>query len=311
MPRRSPWLFLLGVLGLLVAVPLGWWFAGRGEPPPLPAVQVAPGEPTALPAKLAAELKSLAGTVEIKRAGASWRPANRGDLIEPSDRIRTGDGSWAVLTTQDTWQVRMEAGTEVEMSELSSGISKLMLESGMAKATVRGGRHVFEVRAAKSDAVARMDQSGEFTVATNGEGTVALGAQTGEVQFIGKGRVVIVRAGQQSIIRPGQEPTAPAPIPKSLLLKVALPDRDRVRTKKLKVAGQAEPGALVEVDGKVVTPKPDGRFEATVVLDEGKNTVDVHARSVGHLDARSQHAIELDSQVRRTTIDKNLWAPKK
>ncbi|MBS1148413.1 MAG: hypothetical protein H6Q89_111 [Myxococcaceae bacterium] len=209
------------------------------------------------------------------------------------------------------WEVKMEPGTEVEIGELSESISKLLLESGMARATVKGGgRHTFEVRANKSDAVARTD-GGVFSIASNGNGTVAVGTQEGAVEFLGKGRVVIVRAGQQSIVRPGQAPTEPVSIPSSLLLKVALPGRSVVNRSKLVVVGTAEPGARIEVAGKMVKADEKGRFETTLKLKEGKNGIEVKGYSVGALEASSTHQIELDTTVRKTTIDKNLWGTQK
>lgn len=302
--------FILGAVGLLIAVPIGWWVAGRGEAPVTAALPIDSPLFDAGVADLPAVLGGFAGEVELRHGQGEWRKAQKGELVQPSDRLRTKDGSWAVVVGGEAWEVRMESGTEVELSELSHSISKILLESGLAKATVRGAaRHTFEVRAANSDAVATT-QSGAFTVATNGQGTVALGTQDGEVQFSGKGRVVIVRAGQQSLIRPGQAPSAPAPVPSSLFLKVALPARAQVNTRKLKVLGQSEPGALVEVAGRVVNVGADGKFETLLPLDEGKNAIEVRARSVGQKDARSSHAIELDTRVRKTTVDKDLWGPK-
>lgn len=177
----------------------------------------------------------------------------------------------------------------------------------MARATVKGGgRHTFEVRANKSDAVARTD-GGVFSIASNGNGTVAVGTQEGAVEFLGKGRVVIVRAGQQSIVRPGEEPTAPAAIPSSLLLKVALPGRSVVNKSKLVVVGTTEPGARIEIAGKTLSADAKGRFETTLKLKEGKNAIEVKGSSVNALQTTSTHQIELDTTVRKTTIDKNLW----
>jgi hypothetical protein len=182
----------------------------------------------------------------------------------------------------------------------------------MAKATVKGGgRHTFEVRASKSDAVASTD-GGVFSIASNGNGTVAVGTEEGSVEFLGKGRVVIVRAGQQSIMRPGQAPSEPVAIPTSLLLKVALPGRTVVNRSKLQVVGTAEPGARVEVEGHMVKADEKGHFQTTVKLAEGKNEVDVVEHSVGGLQAASRHQIELDTTVRKTKLDAMPWnTPKK
>jgi len=195
----------------------------------------------------------------------------------------------------------------VGIGELKETISQLLLQRGMARATVKGGvRHTFEVRAANSDAVARTD-GGVFTIANNGKGTVAVGTESGEVSFAGGGRVVIVRAGQQSIVKPGQGPSEPTTIPSSLLLKVALPTKTTINTRTIKVSGDVEPGAMVEVQGRIVTVDERGHFELPVSLKEGKNPLSVRARGVGGHEAKSAGEVELDTTVKPTTIDKNLW----
>lgn len=300
---------MIGLVLILLSVPAAWWLFLREEPPPPPP----PPKPAAVvpdAGKKAAELKlgEVQGTVEIRKGvDGGWVSAKQGDLLSPNDGVRTKDGSYAVVVGGELWEVRMESGTEVGIGELSESISRLLLESGMAKATVYGkGRHTFEVRSTSGDATASTD-GGAFTIASNGKGTVALGAESGEVQLSGGGRVVIVHAGEQSIVRPGQAPTAPAPVPNSLLLKIALPAAQTVNKRTVLVKGQAEPGAMVEVQGAVVRADEQGRFSTEVRLVEGPNTVDVRARSVGGTQASSAHRIELDTTVKAPTIDKNLW----
>ncbi|MCC6336976.1 MAG: FecR domain-containing protein [Myxococcales bacterium] len=309
MPKRSSTPFVLGLVAIAAVIPLAWWlFLREPSPPPLP-----PKPPTAAKVDAGApshelKLAEISGTVEVRRGlDGGWEPAAPGTRLSPSDGVRTTNGSYAVLVGEEYWEVKMEPGTEVGIGELSDSISRLLLEKGMARAKVKGaGRHTFEVRAAQSDAVASTD-GGVFTMATNGQGTVAVGAESGEVVFGGGGRVVIVRAGQQSLMKPGQAPSEPEPIPSSLLLKVALPGRSTLNTPKVLVKGTAAAGAMVEVQGAVVQADEQGRFETAVTLKEGKNRVQVKARGVGGNGAQSTHDLELDTTVKAPTIDKNLW----
>ncbi len=307
--RRRNFPFILGLAAIALSLPVAWWlFLHDGGMPQVAAPMVQVVDATGAGSKTTElRLTQVSGSVQIKRANGDWAEAHNGDTLNPSDGVRTADGSYAVVVGGEYWEVKMEPGTEVEVGELSESISRLLLETGMARATVKGrGRHTFEVRANKSDAVARTD-AGVFTIASNGNGTVAVGTQEGAVEFFGKGRVVIVRAGQQSIIRPGQAPSEPVSIPSSLLLKVALPGRSQVNRAKLVVVGNAEPGAQVAVGGKAVSVDENGRFETTLSLTEGRNAIEVKGYSVGALEANSTHQIELDTHVRKTTIDKNLW----
>jgi hypothetical protein len=304
--RQLP--FLLGLLAIGAVIPLAWFLFLREPPPPPPPKPVVAARPDAGPAQRDLKLAEVSGTVEVRRGlDGGWVPAQQGDRLSPSDGVRTTNGSYAVLVGDEYWEVKMEPGTEVGIGELSESISRLLLEKGMARAQVKGNaRHTFEVRAARSDAVASTD-GGTFTMATNGQGTVAVGAESGEVVFAGGGRVVIVRAGQQSLVRPGQGPTAPEPIPSSLLLKVALPTRSTLNTPKVVVKGTVQPGAMVEVQGAVVQADEKGQFQTTVTLKEGKNAVQVKAKAVGGTSAESGHDLELDTTVKAPVIDQNLW----
>lgn len=311
MAKKGSSRFVLGLLAIAAIIPLAWFFILR-EPPAPPPLKTAPQPKVAAvdagKAFTKIRVADAAGAVQIRRGvDGGWADAKPGDTLSPSDGVRTTDGSWAVLVGDEYWEVKMEPGTEVGIGELSESISKVLLESGMARATVKGGgRHTFEVRTAASDAVASTD-GGVFSIASNGKGTVALGTESGEVYFSGAGRVVIVRAGQQSIAKPGQAPSEPSPIPSSLLLKVALPGRTTVNTPRIVLAGTVEPGAMLEVQGKVVQADEKGAFKVPVTLKEGKNRVEVRAKSVGQLEGSSKHDVELDTTVKPTTIDKNLW----
>jgi hypothetical protein len=307
--KRSSLPFALGLLAILAIIPLAWLLLLREPPPPpLPPIPPPVIRSDAGPLARELELADVSGIVEIHRGlDGGWEPAAPGAKLSPSDGVRTANGSHAVLVGDEYWEVKMEPGTEVGVGELSESISRLLLERGMARAQVKGrGRHLFEVRAAASDAVASTD-GGVFTVATNGQGTVAVGAESGEVVFSGGGRVVIVRAGQQSSMKPGQAPSDPEPIPPSLLLKVALPAKQMLNTPKVVVKGTVQPGAMVELQGAVVQVDDRGQFQTTVTLEEGKNQIVVRAKGVGGNSSASVHELELDTTVKAPVIDQNLW----
>ena len=219
------------------------------------------------------KLSELQGEVEVRRADGEWTKANVGQALSTADTVRTLDGAYAVLVGGEAYEIRMEPGTEVSVSELTHSISRLLLGRGMAQAKVKAGaQHTFEVRAAGSDATARTT-GGSFAISNNGAGTVAVGTQDGEVEFFGSGKTVIVRAGQQSIVRPGRGPTEPTAIPSSLLLKVKWPTERELRRKTLVVSGEAEPGTQVTIAGRTAAVGADGRFAHKLELAEGKNPI--------------------------------------
>lgn len=306
--------FIVALFAVLATLPLAWklFLSGDGAPPapPPPLVVEAPDAGHEGPVTIV--LSEVQGEVEIRdlAADGGWRAAKVGDELKGSAGVRTQAGAMAVMVGGERWEVRIEPGTEVEVGELSESISRLLLANGMAHAKVKSGsRHAFEVKATQGDAVARTD-AGAFTISHNGAGTVAVGAEEGEVEFLGKGKVVIVRAGQGSIIRPGEAPSDPEPLPATLLLKVALPATAYTNRPRVIVAGQVTPGSHVLVGGRAATVGADGKFKLPVVLKEGKQTVEVTAVGVGNQRSSSSHAYDVDTRVPPTTVDVP-WKEKK
>lgn len=276
--------FILGLVLILAALPLGYFVFLRQPPPPPPPPPPAPAPPPvevkAPAAPVEMQIGELSGSVEVRRADGEWQELKPGMVLHASDSLRTKDGASAVIVS-DKVRVELEPGTEVSLQDLSEELSRLLLGSGMATASVRPGTsHTLEVKAGGSDAVARTTE-GTFTMSNDGAGTVAVGTREGEVSFAGSGKVVIVRAGQQSVVRPGSGgPSEPVKIPSSLLRKVQWPDR-RQNKREVIVQGEAEPGTRLELSGETFSPGQDGSFKRTVLLREGENEVKLKASSVG------------------------------
>jgi len=278
--------FILGLVLILAALPLGY-FLFLHQPPPPPPPPVAPQPPPVAekpPDKpVQMPINELVGAVEVRRADGKWEELKPGMVLHVSDSLRTKGGASAAITS-DKVRFELEPGTELALKELSETLSGLSLGSGMATVSVvrTDKRHTIEVRAEGSDAVARSNE-GTFTMSNDGAGTVAVGSREGEVRFEGNGKVVIVRAGQQSVVRPGSGgPSEPVKIPSSLLRKVQWPDK-RQNKREVIVQGEAEPGTRLEIagTGETFSPGQDGTFKRTVLLKEGENEVKLKAVSVG------------------------------
>ncbi|MDY7232584.1 FecR domain-containing protein [Hyalangium rubrum] len=308
MKRQAP--FLIGLVLILAALPLGYFlFLHKPPPPPPPPPVVAPPPVVEAPVPdkpVEMEISEVSGTVEVRRKDGTWQKVEKGVTLRATDAVRTRDGSYAVLIGGESVLVRMDSGTEVTVEQLSDSLSRIMLASGMATTTVRpGSRHTFEVKAANSDAVARATE-GTFTMSNDGEGTVAVGSREGQVEFVGNGKVVIVRAGQQSVVRPGSNgPSEPTPVPASLLRKVQWP-AGRQNKREIVVQGQAEPGIRLEVGGETFSPSKDGSFTRTVALKEGENEVKIRAVSVGGSQQEDSQKFSVDT---RPPVIKKLKTP--
>lgn len=302
---RQTKLFAALAVAILLTIPLGYFLFLRTpelpQPKPPDVVVVDAGAPAPIAAEL--KLSEVQGEVEIRTASGEWKKATKGEVLKASDAVRTKDGSYAILVGGEAYEVKMEAGTEVSIQDLTSSITKLMLESGMATASVRkGSGQTFEVRAAGSDAVARTTGA-TFAMSNNGQGTVAVGTKDGEVEFSGKGKVVIVRAGTQSVVTPEHGPSEPIAIPGSLLLKLNVPGAGGTITKKkVEVSGVAEPGAHLDIQGHTVRTDASGKYKATVDLKEGANTVTVRALTVGGTSETKSEQVRVDSRVGPTKV---------
>ncbi|RKH14137.1 hypothetical protein D7Y13_21735 [Corallococcus praedator] len=283
--RQVP--FLVGILLILAALPVGWFVFLREPPapPPPPPTERVPVAPEPVKEKrVELELASVEGTVEVQRGGnGAWAAATKGMALGDKDAVRTRDGSYAVLVNGETFEVRMNPGTAVSVQELTTSVSRMMIDNGSATAVVRGGkRHSFELSAKDSDAKATTGD-GTFTMSNNGAGTVRVDTSQGEVKLHGKeDKFVIVRKGQQSIVRKGQAPSDPTPVPTSILLKVSFPTKPQNK-RELVITGQTDPGNQVEVNGVMVSADEKGNFASPVALKEGDNNVQVRALGVGGL----------------------------
>ncbi len=308
--RQAP--FLLGLVLILAALPLGYFLFLREPPPPPPPPPVPSPAPVVVEAPEAPkpamhmEITEVSGTVEVRRGDGTWEPVKKGSTLSAKDAVRTSDGSYAVIIGGESVEIKMDPGTEVSVETLTDELSRLLLGNGMATATVRPGkRQTFEVKAVGSDSVARTTE-GTFTMSNDGAGTVAVGTREGAVEFIGKGKVVIVRAGQQSVLKPDAPgPSEPTPVPSSLLRKVQWPAA-RQNRREITVQGEAEPGSRLELAGQTFSPGQDGTFTRTVVLKEGENDLRLRASSVGGSRQEASQKFIVDTRPPKVKI-KTPW----
>ncbi|MBI5478005.1 MAG: FecR domain-containing protein [Deltaproteobacteria bacterium] len=240
----------------------------RSEPPP-------PAPPVVL------TMAAAEGTVEVFRGGA-WGPARVGDRLEASDRVRTGEDGQATLRLSDGSLVRLEAATETQVQTLSRALSRIRLGGGGMQADIADDpERLFQVDLDDEGAAART-RGAAFGVTATSKGNAAVAATRGEVAVSARGREVVLRSGQFTRVAPGAPPTDAAPLPASLLLKVAWPGGEKglVRATSAVVAGQTDPGSRIVVQGRHVAVDSEGRYRAEVTLREGANRVTVRARDV-------------------------------
>jgi FecR protein len=245
------------------------------------------------------------GHVEIAGADGAWRPAQPGTSLSAHDRIRTDDDGEASLRATDGSIVKLYPASEAHVAELRRELKRLHLGAGMVEAEVaESSDRVFELELDENGGVART-KGGSFTATSNGAGTAAVASRRGEVVLSARGREVVLRTGQWARIKPGEAPEQPQPLPSSLFLKVAWPDK-ALRSHKIEITGSTTPGARVSVEGKWVQVGADGRYQRTVSLPDGPHQLRVKAVDVsGHVSDEKSPRIVVD-----TKTDFSVQAPK-
>jgi len=166
-------------------------------------------------------------------------------------------------------------------------------------------RRAVEIEGAPG-AVART-RGGVVSVVRSG-GVTAVGVRSGAAEFSAAGRTVTLRGGEQSLARAGEAPSAPAPLPASLLLKVSWPEPRTTNERRIVVTGRATPGAIVVLGDDRVEVQPDGRFTHVIVLREGRQRLSARAHGVAGSAKSEGPPIVLDTRAPDARFDtRNLW----
>lgn len=302
--RRERALFWAVVALLVVGAGVGYRLLLGPEPG---RASPAPGQASPVPVRLT--VARTEGEVTVVRAGVRAR-IGPGDELRLDDAIETAPGGRVALAG-GSYEVTLEEGGRFDVQEITAELSRFRLAAGLVSANVQdeAGRAV-EIQAS-ADAVARTT-GGEMAVARSGD-VVAVGVQRGAAEFRAAGSSVQLREGQQSVAAEGKRPSAPAPLPASLLLKVSWPAERATNQRRIVVTGRTQPGTIVVLGEERVVVQPDGRFTHVVVLREGRQRLSARAHGVGGSAQVEGPAIVLDTRAPDARFDtRELWmAPRK
>jgi hypothetical protein len=242
-------------------------------------------------------VSAQSGRVEIAGPDGVFRPAQPGTQLSVRDRIRTDDDGEVSLRASDGTIVKLSPATDARVAELRRELKRFHLGAGMVQAEVADDpNRVVELELDDQGGMART-KGGSFTATSNGQGTAAVASHRGEVVLSARGREVVLRTGQWARIQPGQPPEDPQPIPSSLFLKVAWPEKAS-RKNRLEVAGETAPGARVSVNGKWVQVGADGHYRRQIEVPDGVHELHVHAVDVsGHAADEKSPRIVVDTHT--------------
>jgi len=221
---------------------------------------------------VAVELSSAQGEVQVRRSSSGpWGPAQLPISLGFDDSVRTGAGGAATLKVGREGTIELRERTEVSVRQLLANRARFRLERGRIGATP-GGTSV-AIESSGSSAVAEAT-TGSFAVFNDGRGLVAVVADAGEVKLTTNGGDTMLAAGQGARVV-GDSAPAPEAVPRSVLLKVAWPEEKVTRALNVTLRGEADPGAVVAVNGVKTRIEADGHFETEVPLAPGTNHVSI------------------------------------
>ena len=257
---------------LLFERPLGSRTAATGGPgaPAAPALLPSPDQPGTF------QVTGAAGQIEAYRAGR-WIPVRQGDLLTRDDVVRTPSGASAVLRNAAGTEVELRERVEIRLDRLSAEGTSLDLRRGKVVARVSRASDALAITARQT----RTSNEGpaHFVVLADDRGQVSVATIKGGARFVAAGKSVSVPEGTESRSRPGEPPSDPEKIPEEVLLQVVWPSGE-TRSTDTAVHGKVNPASTVTVNGAPAVVGPDGRFTATVPLNDGSNVLEVQAEDL-------------------------------
>lgn len=256
-----------------------------------------------------ARIGSLVGQVEVmKHDNAIWESPQLGQLLREGDAIRTGPFSESVLHLAGKSSVVVSADTEfVVRKDL---VQRSLFELGVGRITAainRSSGREYEFISRGSDTIASTKE-GQFSVATDGKGTLVVDNYAGKVKIRKKEKTITLKKGRRSIVKP-DEPLGPdISIPTSIILEVNWPPA-KLSGASTTVSGETSAGALVRVNGILVRADHDGYFSIETPLREGKNRLVINAVDpTSKLTTESSREIEVDNKPPILEVNaKDLW----
>ncbi|MBN2494330.1 MAG: FecR domain-containing protein [Deltaproteobacteria bacterium] len=252
---------------------------------------------------------SVVGQVEVHGVGSPrWEKASVGRMLSEGDEIRSSLFSEVTLYLRDSSSVVITPNTSFVVG--ADQIEKLSFELGEGRITAaipESAKKVYLFRSRGSDAVAATKE-GEFSLSSDGKGTVTLDTRKGKVKLEAKGKEISVPKGKRSVVLPDKEPSKLMPIPASVALQVRWPSTKLDKTT-TKLTGKTEAGAMVLVNGILVRADNQGAFSLDVPLHEGENRLVVTSTGTSGDSARRESPeIQVDTRPPEVRVDaEGLW----
>jgi hypothetical protein len=165
-------------------------------------------------------LTILGGTADVARGAGGFGRALDGHVLNPGDRVRTGDQSHAVVTFLDGSTVEIEPATTitvVQATAAASGALTIQLEQAVGRtwSSVQRLLHPdskFELRTPTTTATVR---GTGFVTDVLASGATTVATTDGIVEVSAQGTTVVVPAGSLTTVQPSAAPSPPGPAPRA------------------------------------------------------------------------------------------------
>ncbi len=221
-----------------------------------------------------------------------------GMRLLPKDELRVGEQGSAELAVDEQTRMTLSSASSIRVVGVDAGGVRIELEEGRVTARVRPESPALSITS-RGRGVSATDA--DFDVVTGADGALGVESSRGELSLQGFEDVASLSEGSRLSVAPGL-PAQAAPIPASLLLEVAWPEQVVTRDAEVALRGQTSPYAAVTLlgaDRKATTIRAgsDGRFSASLPLQEGDNPVEVVVEDVMGNRERATWEIQRDTEA--------------
>lgn len=168
-------------------------------------------------AQEAGRVVSVVGRVEIFRV-QQWQPVGLQHVLMPGDVVRTGPGSRAAILLSDEVQIKVNANSTLEITEVMSppgsatrtaaGPIQTILSLLKGEVWSRSRGRPFQIR---TPAVTATIRGTEFDLSVDPGNESRLAVLEGVVEFRNPQGGVMVRAGEEATARVGEPPNQDRP----------------------------------------------------------------------------------------------------